>query len=309
MSKVFIIGNGFDLDLGWKTRYSDFARSNYWKRDYTFSGLKGHLEHQKETDKWFDLEKSLLEYARKDSDRNYLPPSLTPDDDKQAFDELTRSLSYYLNEEQQRPINRDSVASQVLKAVISNGKFDVIYSFNYTDLHHIAKEIGITEKFNYEHVHGCLKDNSIILGVEDESDLMDGYSFLYKTFSPHYESHHIQYDLLDADEVVFFGHSLGQNDYHYFRQFFRNQCDENMPREKGKKITIFTYDDSSRISILEQLRDMNDRKTSLLFSLNDFQVICTKDGKNERLLHFLKHLQKTSKEEELKQINRLASML
>lgn len=84
----------------------------------------------------------------------------------------------------QRPINRDSVASQVLRAVIANGKFDVIYSFNYTDLHHIAKEIGITEKFNYEHVHGCLKDNSIILGVEDESDLMDGYSFLYKTFSP-----------------------------------------------------------------------------------------------------------------------------
>ena len=118
-----------------------------------------------------------------------------------------------------------------------------------------------------------------------------------------------EYDLLDADEVVFFGHSLGQNDYHYFRQFFRNQCDENMPREKGKKITIFTYDDSSRISILEQLRDMNDRKTSLLFSLNDFQVICTKDGKNERLLHFLKHLQQTSKEEELKRINRLASML
>lgn len=179
----------------------------------------------------------------------------------------------------QRPINRDSVASQVLRAVIANGKFDVIYSFNYTDLHHIAKEIGITEKFNYEHVHGCLKDNSIILGVEDESDLMDGYSFLYKTFSPHCESHHIQYDLLEADEVVFFDHSLGQNDYHYFRQFFRNQCDENMPREKGKKITIFTYDDCSRINILEQLRNINERKTSLLFSLNDFQIICIKDEK------------------------------
>ena len=309
MSKVFIIGNGFDLDLGWKTRYSDFARSNYWKRDYVFSGLKGHLERQKETDKWFDLEKSLLEYAKKESNRNYLVPSLSPDGDKQAFDELTKSLGDYLDEEQQRPINRESVASQIFRAVIANGKFDVIYSFNYTDLHHIAKEIGITEKFNYEHVHGCLKDNSIILGVEDESDLMDGYSFLYKTFSPHYESHHIQYDLLDADEVVFFGHSLGQNDYHYFRQFFRNQCDENMPREKGKKITIFTYDDSSRISILEQLRNMNERKTSLLFSLNDFQVICTKDGKSERLLHFLKHLQQTGKEEELKRINRLASML
>ena len=30
MAKVFIIGNGFDLDLGWKTRYSDFASSKYW---------------------------------------------------------------------------------------------------------------------------------------------------------------------------------------------------------------------------------------------------------------------------------------
>lgn len=39
------------------------------------------------------------------------------------------------------------------------------------------------------------------------------------------------------------------------------------------------YDDSSRISILEQLRNMNDRKTSLLFSLNDFQVICKKTEK------------------------------
>ena len=27
--KVFIIGNGFDLDLGWKTRYSDFAKSSF----------------------------------------------------------------------------------------------------------------------------------------------------------------------------------------------------------------------------------------------------------------------------------------
>ena len=28
--KVFIIGNGFDLDLGWKTSYKDFVCSDYW---------------------------------------------------------------------------------------------------------------------------------------------------------------------------------------------------------------------------------------------------------------------------------------
>lgn len=28
--KVLIIGNGFDLDLGWETGYRDFVSSNYW---------------------------------------------------------------------------------------------------------------------------------------------------------------------------------------------------------------------------------------------------------------------------------------
>ena len=28
--KVFIIGNGFDLNLGWKTSYKDFISSEYW---------------------------------------------------------------------------------------------------------------------------------------------------------------------------------------------------------------------------------------------------------------------------------------
>jgi hypothetical protein len=32
--KVLIIGNGFDLDLGLKTRYSDFAKSKEWNQLY-----------------------------------------------------------------------------------------------------------------------------------------------------------------------------------------------------------------------------------------------------------------------------------
>ena len=33
MKNVLIIGNGFDLDLGLPTRYSDFAESNYWPKE------------------------------------------------------------------------------------------------------------------------------------------------------------------------------------------------------------------------------------------------------------------------------------
>lgn len=28
--KLLILGNGFDIDLGMKTKYSDFAKSHYW---------------------------------------------------------------------------------------------------------------------------------------------------------------------------------------------------------------------------------------------------------------------------------------
>lgn len=294
--KVFIIGNGFDLDLGWKTRYSDFAGSKFWIGDSYGSNLKSQLNQDKCIEKWFDLEMSLLNYANADGKQQILhAPEYTINQDKQCFKELTQGLSDFLRREEKREVNKDSVAAKVLKAILDNGYFTSIYSFNYTNLKSIAGKLGLSTDFRYEHVHGSIATDSIILGVEDAVDLYPGYSFLYKTFSPHYESHHIQYDLLEADEVVFFGHSLGKNDYHYFQSFFRRQCDENLEREQGKRITFFTYDDASRIGILEQLREMNDKKTNYLFGLNDLEFICTKDGGGEKLEQFLLRMKKESR--------------
>lgn len=43
-----------------------------------------------------------------------------------------------------------------------------------------------------------------------------------------------------------------------------------------KNITIFTYNDVARISILAQLREMNDKRTDLLYNLNKLEILCTK---------------------------------
>lgn len=286
--KVFIIGNGFDLDLGWKTRYSDFASSKFWIGDSYGSDLKSRLNQDKNIEKWFDLEMSLLNYAKADESGSHSSLyEYTKEHDKQCFKELTQGLSSYLKAEENKSVNEKSVAAKVLRGILSNGYFTSIYSFNYTNLKSIAGKLGLSTDFRYEHVHGSIATDFIILGVEDAVDLYPGYSFLYKTFSPHYESHHIQYDLLEADEVVFFGHSLGKNDYHYFQSFFRRQCDESLERKQGKRITFFTYDDASRIGMLEQLREMNDKKTNYLFGLNDMEFICTKDGGGNKLKQFL----------------------
>lgn len=295
-NKVFIIGNGFDLDLGMNTRYSDFARSEYWpSSSYIGRSLSSYLKNKANITKWFDLEKELLVYSQTEGKRVHeYQYRHAISIDKSFFNELVQSLTTYLKKEENKELNGNSVAANVLKAVLENGLFESIYSFNYTDLYHIANKIGINHEFKYEHVHGCLKEDNIILGVEDKSDLLPGYQFLYKTFNPHYESHPILFDLLEADEVVFFGHSLGHNDYHYFEAFFQEQCREGMKRNDSKRITIFTYDDSSRIEILEQLRQMNHKNTDLLFNQNQMQVICTHNGGGKKMDNFIQRLNEES---------------
>ena len=297
--KVLIIGNGFDLDLGWKTRYSDFARSECWpfNEDVKQYYLDYFLNQKKEINNWFDIEDALFQYAdTRQRGIDFHIQKDVVDANKITFNSLTESLTKYLSNEQTKPIEKESYAAKVLKSVIDNGYFSSIYTFNYTNLALVAKQLG-KEMPNFEYVHGSIERNDIILGVSDQLDVVSGYSFLYKTFNRNYSSHHILFDLKEAEEIVFFGHSLSSNDYHYFEEFFKLQSSETLARENGKRITIFTYDDNSRLQIMEQLRFMNDKRTNLLFGMNDLNVIHTKDRSDDNKLDaFLKHLKEDSSE-------------
>lgn len=54
--RLLIIGNGFDIDLGLKTRYSDFSKSNNWK---TCNRLFLHIVY-KEVDITFAAEQKTV---------------------------------------------------------------------------------------------------------------------------------------------------------------------------------------------------------------------------------------------------------
>lgn len=177
----------------------------------------------------------------------------------------------------------ESLAIKVFSMVCRDKAFKKVYSFNYTDLSKLYRRLSLEHNPEFEYVHGCLADRSAILGINDSVDTIDGnYDFLRKSFNLHYGSHPVSYDLQDADEVVFFGHSLGDNDYHYFQSFFRQQCKENMERKDGRDITIFTYNEKSRMEIMHTLHKMNEGQTSLLFQNNNLRIFCTEDEeKNE----------------------------
>ena len=92
-----------------------------------------------------------------------------------------------------------------------------------------------------KHVHGSLKESDIILGFEDNVDVNDNLCFMIKSHSPHFRSCNIRDSLEKADEIIFFGHSLGMTDYHYFEDFFLKQSGAMGSSDiKKKKIRIFT---------------------------------------------------------------------
>ena len=97
-NNIFIIGNGFDLDLGLPTRFSDFANSTFWpiakKKDKpqelptrTARGsfmamlplhqntlLEHYLEDKRDKESWFDLEGYLLDYASPNISKQIVDP-------------------------------------------------------------------------------------------------------------------------------------------------------------------------------------------------------------------------------------------
>ena len=290
---IFIIGNGFDLDLGLKTKYSDFAHSDFWPQpDGTVvPNLKAYLEEKRDTESWFDIENELLKYASAERARELSMlqrASYNVTRDIAYFAKLQEALCQYIKEQQTKDLNKTSAASQVLQAVMQNGYFDSIYSFNYTNLGTIAAKLGITSPKAYTHIHGKVDDNSIILGV-DETKLMDGYELLHKTMSAHYRSHNIFNDLSSASEVVIFGLSFGQIDYTYFDRFFESQSGrEDIAEREKKHITIFTKDENARIGILKRLEEMGINRQNL-FTQSHFQIIRTTDTADERLISEFKN--------------------
>lgn len=305
--KVFIIGNGFDLNLGWKTSYRDFVHSDYCPIHPAGNGscpMEEYLARKIEVERWYDLECILREYAAD----GYKSHRKADPKDEPFFNELRDSLTEFIKHEAQKDVDTESLAVIVLKAIIANGYFSSIYTFNYTDLYLLAEKIGIHSQFDFKFVHGNVYRSSIILGVDGHSDLREGYEYLRKGNSEHYRSNHIRYDLQECDEVVFFGHSLGDMDYPYFRDFFSTQS-HCVNRKDGKGITIFTKDNHSRLQILEQLRMMNDGQTEHLQNDNEFNIVMADAPDKVIMKQFFEHLEKDSMATHNAQLNRVANMM
>ena len=282
---LLIIGNGFDLDMGLHTRYSEFWDSDRWKEIKNTCPeqyLITSLERYRITNHWFDLESGLQDGAAKllkklngsFDNRNYYD----------SFQILKSELkSYIKNQQESFEPNTNSVAEQIMHAIDSNKSLKSIYTFNYTDIKDISKRYHISELPPVNYIHGSLYPNDdIILGIEVEDFLSipSQLTFLIKSNSPYYHSSNLLDDLEMSENIIFFGHSINGMDFPYFKDFFERLV--GLPRElhKKKNVTIITYDMESEMQIKDNLR-RNGIDVRSLYNKVALVFILTKEVYNE----------------------------
>lgn len=194
--------------------------------------------------------------------------------DRVALKKIEEGLAAYLNSMDYKHPESTCLADYIMRNALENENA-VIYMFNYTAIGgDVLKEDCFAEGYDkrIHHIHGSLKGNHIIIGAKD-GDYGD-YNFVQKAFDPQFGSTSLVRDLLDADEVEIYGHSLGDCDSQYFMPFFLQQV---QPTAKKKTIKIYTYDEKSRENIKSNIQKLTGNKLSWLYSMNDFNIFTQKD--------------------------------
>lgn len=192
--------------------------------------------------------------------------------DKKGFGLIHDGLANFITKALDQGYNSNSVAFAILFCVSqfaeAGGKI-AVHTFNYTPLP--APYDSSLEKSLF-YVHGSCKKENIVLGTKEFDAPNEGYDFLQKVFDVNHKPSLIIDDLQNADDVIIFGHSLGENDDPYFRDFFQQQA---IGRKVKKRITIFTKSQESEIDIKRSLQRLTERHLTELRANNDMAIIKT----------------------------------
>ena len=135
---VLVIGNGFDIDLGLPTSFSDFAKSKEWKDlteklDTSFwkkekhNSLLGELLNASRTSNWFDIEEELYKYTC--INHSFSQEAITIV--QSEFSRLKNALKEYLIPiNSSFPVEEKSIAKTLLFELCENNSSVEIINFN-----------------------------------------------------------------------------------------------------------------------------------------------------------------------------------
>ena len=202
--------------------------------------------------------------------------------DRRALDLIKERLYKYLKSIEKPIPEYLSVAFHLLLSIskcVEAGNTVSIYTFNYTRVQMRGQNLRDVP-VNY--MHGSCEDGKIIVGTRDGTPMEPEYDFLQKVMDDSFNPPDIVSALNKTDEVIIFGHSLGENDRQYFEQFFSQQARiDNLTK---KDIFIFTRNDASKAEIKRALKSLTGDRLSVLMSINQPVIIRTGNLKADQKL-------------------------
>jgi len=283
---AIILGNGFDIDLGLPSRYSDFIKSNEWAhvlkrlklflfdRNYKSHSLVAQLQFASDELLWFDIEEEIHKFVLSHSENS----DHDIRDIRNEFNMIRTALSDYLkrvSKELERKANEDRLSYRLLFQLQACPMSIIEIYFNYTNPSIFLPIATYYKNAQFTYVHGSLRNNDIVLGC----DLQEGekvnrqLSFMYK-YNMLNRANHVARNLLEAKEIIFFGHSVNEMDFGYFRDFFKAASAAPNPI---RHLTMITFDEESERTIKDNIRNQGISVTDLYNNLWTFEFIHTKN--------------------------------
>lgn len=270
MNILYIIGNGFDINLGLKTGYQDFY-DYYITQESSSDAVKRLKEYlKKERYKiWADMEMGMGQYTAQVS---------SVDEFEEVCHDLSLSLRKYLNDVQASYTAQPSDTSKlygylvspqsglidgnarVVNSYISDGTTRIInvISFNYTNTFERlsafkGKVISLEGKSalrSVRHIHLSLKDTDVILGVNDESQIANKEFVTPEVFDllvkPHINEqlgtlvdNECRSLIREANLICLFGVSIGDTDKCWWQEIGKNM------QRTNKRLIFYAYDTDS----------------------------------------------------------------
>ena len=281
---ALVIGNGFDIDAGLPSKYSDFVDSPEWQKmcwnirglmnfpGYKENSLITHLQKIYGEKNWFDVEEEIYNFIK----AHPFSDDLAISDIRNEFNAIKKSLIDYLKRVGPSvKASNDKFSWKLMHALEDCPMTKNLIYFNYTSCFNL---VGPTYHLpeaaaRFTNVHGSLNDD-IVLGC----DLHPGdkinrqLSFMYK-YNMVKHSNYIVKNLMTAKEIIFFGHSVNEMDFGYFRQFFEVVSKTPDPI---RYLTFITYDEESERCIKDNIRNQGIDVTGLYNNLYGFTFLHTK---------------------------------
>lgn len=274
---LIILGNGFDLDLGWKTSYNDFFRAKQ-NSIVTLNGMS-FIKNMVDGEYWYDLEGYIRHIAINE---------VINADELQKLNHfwliLSAQLEEYFHNKKIFTTNTKSCAFEFLKSITT---YSDIVSFNYTNP---FIECNLASK-DIAYIHNSIESSysnegriklGIDKGVLSENQYLSPSDISYILKS---RENQIGDNLISKwknyENIIIYGHSIGITDSDYFKPLFDSIISDTIIPQS---IYIVTKDRESLEQIKENMLIYGIRYSQLLCSC-DITPVFTGNGSNHPLFN------------------------